>query len=103
MAEVELTIGGRSHRVSCRDGEEAALRALGRRLDHHAPAAIRVSGAPAGERMMLFLALMLADECAELEGKAGSATPGDDSAALSRIADRLEAIATALEQGRASA
>jgi cell division protein ZapA len=98
MAQVELRIGGRLHNVACRDGEEAELEALGRMLDHHAPAAIRVSGAPAGERMMLFLALMLADEIAELERRAPPAAGTVPDNLLAEIAERLEAVAAALEQ-----
>lgn len=94
MAEVTLRIGGRAHIVACRDGEEANLEALGRRLDAHSATAARAAGAPGGERAMLFIALMLADELAEAERLPGG---GASSAALARIADRLESLADSLE------
>ena len=97
MAEVTLYIGGRSHVVSCRDGEEPQLEALGRRLEIHAATAQRVAGAQGGERTMLFIALMLADELIELE----RTRPGDSAASpavLSRIAERLESLADTLER-----
>ncbi len=97
MAEVTLHIGGRPHIVACRDGEEAQLQALGRRLDAHAAVAARVAGAQGGERTMLFVALMLADELVEAE-RAPSADGGPTGAALDRIADRLEAVAKTLEK-----
>ncbi|MGK6319966.1 cell division protein ZapA [Sphingomonas sp. DT-204] len=98
MAEVQLIIGGRSHVVACRDGEEAELEALGRRLDRHADAAARAAGSPGGERMMLFVALMLADELVETE-RTRSRGDGDVAAVLEHIAKRLESLATALENG----
>ena len=100
MANVTLIIGGRTHVVACRDGEEAALEALGRRLDAHAAPAARAAGAPGGERTMLFIALMLADQLAEAErGPGGSVAP----AALDRVAERLESVSAALENMGANA
>ncbi len=102
MAEVTLYIGGRSHVVSCRDGEEAQLEALGRRLEIHAGTAQRVAGAQGGERTMLFIALMLAGELAEAE-RALPTDGGVSPIVLSRIADRLESLAETLEQTTPSA
>ena len=73
MAEVRLTIGGRSHVVACRDGGEADLEALGRRLDAHSAIAARAAGGQGGERTMLYIALMLADELAEAQASPGGA------------------------------
>jgi len=100
MAQVTLTIGGRTHVVACRDGEEAALEGLGRRLDSHAALAARAAGAPGGERTMLFIALMLADQLSEAERAPGGAVA---PAALDRIAERLESLASTLENAVASA
>lgn len=100
MAEVRLMIGGRSHVVACRDGGEAALEALGRKLDAHAATAARAAGGQGGERTMLFIALMLADELVEAQSAPGT---GPSSATLDRIADRLEAIADGLEKDAARA
>ncbi|MFD1788646.1 cell division protein ZapA [Sphingomonas floccifaciens] len=101
MAEVRLTIGGRAHIVACRDGGEAALEALGRRLDAHAATAARAAGGQGSERTMLYIALMLADELQEAE----NAPPRDgvSPVLIDRIADRLEHVADTLEQAAASA
>ena len=99
MAEVQLIVGGRSHIVACRDGEEAELEALGRRLDRHADAAARAAGSSGSERMMLFIALMLADELAETERTRSGNADGNVAAVLQHIARRLESVATALENG----
>ena len=102
MAEVRLSIGGRTHVVACRDGGEAALEALGRRLDAHSGVASRAAGGQGGERAMLFIALMLADELVEAEAAQGG-TVGPSSATLDRIADRLERLADTLENAGTNA
>ncbi|MDQ2878464.1 MAG: cell division protein ZapA [Pseudomonadota bacterium] len=94
MADVALSIGGRTHLVACRDGEEAQLRRLGTMLDQRWTTAERASGGVSGERSMLFVALMLADALDEAESR----PPADGGAFAARIADRLESVATALEK-----
>ena len=101
MATVTLNIGGRPFPVACRDGEEARLQSLGRMVAERWPAADRAAnGQP--ERAMLYVALMLADALDESESRPppGSAV---SEPALLRIADRLEALADALEQTPPSA
>ena len=97
MANVTLTIGTRPFTVACRDGEEARLQQLGRMLDERWPTALRAAANIPGERAMLFVALMLADDLDEAAHR-----PPEGSAvseiALTRIADRLDALAQALEQ-----
>lgn len=101
MATVTLNIGGRAHQVVTRDGEESRLELLARMLDERWPAASRASGGNP-ERAMLFVALMLADSLDEAEQRppVGAAL---SEAALTRIADRLESLADALENAPPSA
>ncbi len=96
MATVQLSIGGRTHPVATRDGEEARVQMLGRMLDERWAVADRAAGGNP-ERAMLFVALMLADalDDAETRPPAGAAV---SEAALARIADRLEALADTLEK-----
>ena len=102
MAEVTLQIGGRSHVIACRDGEEARVRMLGGMLAERWQTAARASGGIGGERAMLFVALMLADDLDEV-----LARPAEDGsvseAALAKVAERLETLADALEQTPTSA
>lgn len=100
MADVSLMIGGRAHVVACRDGEEAHLLHLGSILDRHVALAHQASGGASGERTFLFLSLILADALDEADRR-----PSDerDTAAMARIADRLEAVANALEEAGVSA
>ena len=102
MAEVTLTIGDRRHNVTCRDGEEAQLRKLGDMLDQRWAMANRASGGLNAERTMLLVALMLADSLDTAENRpAGNG--GVSPAFLTRLAERLEGVADALEKPAASA
>ena len=97
MSNVSLTIGGRQFTVACAVGEEDHVRELGRAIDSRLDA----MGDPRGQnesRMLLFAALLLADELHE----AKSAPPAPPSspglaARLGQIADRLENLADRLE------
>ncbi|WP_239805680.1 cell division protein ZapA [Croceicoccus hydrothermalis] len=108
MSNLKLSIGGRSFAVSCAPGEEEHIRALGERIDE----SIRKAGAmgQSEPRMLLFAALMLADELHEMQRAAApaprSAPPERDpeaDAQLSRTIDaitqRIENIARHLEGG----
>lgn len=96
MADVTLSIGGRPHLVACRDGEEARVRHLGQMLDQRWATAQRAAAGMGGERAMLFVALMLADDLDEaaLRPPVGAAV---SEPALVQIAEQLESLADALE------
>lgn len=97
MANVTLSIGDRAFTVACRDGEEARLQQLGRMLAERWPPALRAAGNLPGERAMLFVALMLADDLDEVQQRPPEGAAVSEPA-LARIADRLEALAQALER-----
>ena len=104
MSNVTLEIGGRQFSVASADGEEAHVTALGRMIDDK----LRAMGGAGGQsesRMMLFAALLLADEIHEIKSRGGVPQPEDPAPALAKIAEtietaaaRLENLATALEQ-----
>ena len=97
MAEVTLSIGGRAHIVACRDGEEARVRMLGEMLDERWPAA-----EPRGGRAQRRArdAVRRADAGRRLDEAEPARRPAPRSARprSTRIAERLEALADALEQ-----
>ena len=105
MAEVRLMIAGREYIVTCQDGEETRLQALGALVDEKA----REAGGPSGglneSRLLLFSALLLADKVYDGVSDAPAPATTDildpqiDQAAetLERLADRLENLALRLE------
>jgi cell division protein ZapA len=99
MAEVTLSVGGYSHKVACRDGEEAHLLRLGELVDAKAKEAQLAVGNAGDVRQLLFASLLFADEALESGGaiSASSAPPVIDVAALERLASRAESIADKLE------
>ncbi|WP_294331139.1 cell division protein ZapA [uncultured Sphingomonas sp.] len=107
MADITLQVAGRSYTVSAREEDTPHLRALEARIAEHADAALRAAGGQAGERTLLYLALILADALDEAEKAPAPAPPPAPAPAISdellaRIADRLEAVASALEESAAT-
>lgn len=113
MSNVHLTIGGRGYTVACASGEEAHVAQLGGIIDARVTAGgLRGQGEV---RMMLFAALMLADELHEAQqalAAAAAAPSAMDEAAVQAnarveqriddIAHRLEALAQRLEERAAT-
>ncbi|MBF9150020.1 cell division protein ZapA [Novosphingobium jiangmenense] len=116
MSNVSLPIGGRNFAVSCADGEEAHIEMLGRMIDERAR---KIGGQQSETRMLLFAALMMADELHEAHRAspapvavptpppAPAPAPAEiDPAVVDRVntlAERIEKLAVALEQGPVSA
>lgn len=100
MANVSLSIAGRSYSVAARDGDEPHLRHLESIIARHAATAQRASGGASAERTLVYLALILADLLDEAERNPPA---GVSPVLLDRIADRLETVAAALEEDAASA
>ncbi|OAN57044.1 cell division protein ZapA [Sphingomonas sp. TDK1] len=104
MADITLQVAGRSYTVSAREEDMPHLRELEARIASHADAAMRAGGSQGGERTLLYLALILADALDEAErappppAPAPVAAPAVSDELLVRVADRLEAVAAALEE-----
>lgn len=102
MAEVAIEIAGRAHKVMCRDGEEAHIRRMALIVDGKAREAGRGLGTVNETRLLLFAALLLADELVELRDAAAVAGAGAGSGAalaetLEQLAGRLETLRAGLE------
>ena len=99
MSNVVLSIGGRSFSVACADGEEQHIETLGKVIDRK----VQALGNTAGQnevRMLLYAALVLADELHEASASPGPAAPAMEPGlpdSLERIAATLENLATRLE------
>ena len=99
MAEVELTIAGRPYKVACRNGEEENLRAAGALVDAKSREALAGLGTLSESRQLLFAALLLADQL--VDGREFDIPTELDASVTERatkLAERLESLADALEQ-----
>ncbi len=108
MAEVKVTINDRTYAVGCDDGEEAQLRYLGEYVDGRVRELVAAVGQVGEARLLLLAALTIADDLAtaydqiealraDLEKARNAAPPGEGSARLEALAERLEDIAARLE------
>ena len=104
MADVRLSIAGREYIVTCKDGEEERLNALGNLVDTKAREAGGSTGGLNESRQLLFASLLLADQLYDAQPVAATdnakLNAGNDSQmaeALERLADRLEKRVQALE------
>jgi cell division protein ZapA len=99
MSNVTLRIGGREFVVATAEGEEGHIVGLGRMIDAKL-AEMGDQPALSESRMLLFAALLLADELQEARESAGQGSDsiGEDAARrLGEIAGRLEKLAERLE------
>jgi cell division protein ZapA len=109
MADVRLMIAGREYIVTCKDGEEQRLEALGRVVDEKA----REAGGAGGlneSRQLLFAGLLLADQLYDNppgDGGTKTSTEGGSmpdaiadqmASSIERLAERLEMLVQGLEQ-----
>ena len=109
MSNVELVIGGRRFTVACDPGEEAHVAGLGRMINDKLAAMGEMAG-QSESRMLLYAALLLADELHERANLAPASAPAQAPAPapatdgqLSAIADRLENLAGLLESAGGTA
>jgi cell division protein ZapA len=108
MSNVTLAIGGRNFTVACAAGEEGHVADLGEMIAAKLATMGDVSG-QSESRMLLFAALLLADELHDATARSGqgaatasppapaSAMPDDSAERLVAIAERLENLASRLE------
>lgn len=111
MAQVTVTIAGRSYRMACDDGQEDHLRGLGQMLDDKIEALRQGFGEIGDMRLLVMASIMVADELSEalrrvaaLEQEVLRLTASDTQADAQRIAvesevsEALESIAGRLER-----
>jgi cell division protein ZapA len=110
MAQVYLPIGGFNYAVSCRDGEEPHFLKLGESIAEKVEQAKASVGNPGEVRQLLFAALLFADENSELKSNPQiksqaypAATVPQDDGALLALVERIERLASLLENGGTNA
>ncbi|QNM82928.1 cell division protein ZapA [Sphingomonas sabuli] len=110
MAEVDVIIAGRPYKVGCRDGEEEQLRAAARLVDAKSREALSGLGSLSEARQLLFAGLLLADQLIDNRPQGATASVASEPAPsapaapdpeiacrATRLAERLESLASSLE------
>jgi cell division protein ZapA len=111
VAQVNVKVNGYSHTIGCKDGEEEHLRALVSLIEDKARTIRGMGGQFSESRMLLHVALLLADECGDLRSELARARSGQAAVAapaaaedpelvdrLERIAERIEGLAQTLDR-----
>ena len=70
MAEVDITINGRSYRISCKDGEEKRIKSLSSLINNQVQKLSEKIGQLGEARMILLASLVLLDKSDEVEKEA---------------------------------
>ena len=108
MAQVSVTVNGRSYEISCDDGQEAHLFRLAEEIDRRVASLVASIGQVGDARLLLLASLLLADEYGDLQNelaalKARSVSGGEAAAdggtlgkELLGLAERIESLAQRL-------
>ena len=107
MAQINVTVNGRSYMVGCDDGQEQHVGYLAEYVDKRVRELTESIGAVGEARLLLLAALLLADDVSDLydrvatlERQAGQPDSGTESATgadIVALAERLETVADRLE------
>lgn len=101
MAQVQVTIGGRSYRLACNPGEEAHLEGLARNLDAKIAEMRAAFGEIGDQRLTVMAALVFADETAEARRAADREIARAGELAEAARAGRVDSDARMVELARA--
>jgi cell division protein ZapA len=102
MAQVVVTIAGRTYRMACDDGEEARLEHLARDFDARITGLRTSFGEIGDQRIVVMAALTLADELAEAQRQMGdlqsrlSEVDGTTRSREAQSASKQDRLASAL-------
>ena len=93
MAQVEVSVNGRSYMVACDDGQEAHVVRLGRYVDQKVQTLVKTVGQVGDARLLLMASLIVADELIDTDQALNTAKGELATAANGRERARAEAIA----------
>ena len=109
MGQVTVRVNGYTHTIGCKDGEERHVLDLVSQIEEKVRMIRAMGGQFSESRMLLHVALLLADEVGDLRGELGRARTGQPAPApaadpalaerLARIAERIEGLAQTLDRG----
>jgi cell division protein ZapA len=99
MGQVTIRINGYAYTVGCKDGEEKHLESMASEVNQRMDAIRQMAGSAGETRMLMMVALSMADEIFEMQKETGKPERRADSERLARLAKRAEQIATNVEKG----
>jgi len=104
MGQVAVRVNGYQHTIGCKDGEEAHVTELIEQIEQKVTLIRAMGGQFSESRMLLHVALLLADEIHDLKAAGATlpaAPPADPAVAekLNRVAETIEGMARRLERG----
>lgn len=106
MAEVNVTINGRTYGIACDDGQEQRVLDLGKYVDERLKEIAKAGAASNESHLLVLTSLVLADEIFDLlESEGAGAQPqavnGEDSQkyinAIDHLAERIDRIAGSIQ------
>jgi cell division protein ZapA len=107
VGQVTVRVNGYSHTIGCKDGEEQHVTTLAAQIEEKVKLIRAMGGQFSEARMLLHVALLLADEGADMRAEIARlrsglspAAPADPQLAdrLARIAERIEGLAQSLDR-----
>jgi cell division protein ZapA len=98
MAQVTIRINGYSYTLGCKDGEEKHLEAMAEDVNARIDVMRQAVGASSESRMLVLVALSMADEMYEMSKAAPRSEKRADSERIGRLAKRAEQIATSIDK-----
>ena len=111
MAQVPVTINGRSYPITCDDGQEAHLARLGSYVDKRIGELVAAVGTGIGDtHLLVMVSLMIADELADIQADMDSLKASNEGIAarldaeeilgarIKKMALRIDGVAERLEQ-----
>ena len=103
MAEIDVSINGRSYRIACDDGQESHIAELAGYVDRKVGELVASVGQVGDARLLVMASLLLADELADAyaaldeANEVGVGAQGVAQAAESRAAQALTTLAARIE------
>jgi cell division protein ZapA len=107
MANVAVTINGRTYELTCNDGQEPHLRGLAAEIASRVDELVKTIGQAGEARLLLMVSLLLADELADAnaeierlhqeQGRAAAVDEEGIATSLERLAKQIHDIAARLE------
>jgi cell division protein ZapA len=104
MAQINVSVGGHTYALACRDGEEERLKSLAGHINAKTETLRGALGQVSEPRMLLMAALLVTDELFELRDRtvkdqiSAPATAEAATSALTTAAARIDALAASFEK-----